>query len=228
MTFIKAFVIMYAFSVGHKACGKAENRGVAQLVARCVRDAKVVGSNPVASTKSSRITLVVRLLFYSAACDGIRGWEPFCGSKTLFLAVFGIQRRLTEKAAIDNCRAGRAAKGANPERSCFAIPSLRFLRLDQKQPYHVGGTAAFLFRGMRRDSRVGAVLREQNALPNGGWITVKLTAKDDVDNVGAGRAAKGANPGRSCFAIPSLRFLRLDQSSRIALVVRLLFYSFPT
>ena len=29
---------------------KKPNRGVAQLVARCVRDAKVVGSNPVAST----------------------------------------------------------------------------------------------------------------------------------------------------------------------------------
>ena len=41
---------------------------------------------------------------------------------------------------------------------------------------------------------MGAVLWEQNALPYGGWITVKLTAKDDVDNVGAGRAAKGANP----------------------------------
>ena len=33
-----------------------ENRGVAQLVARCVRDAKVVGSNPVASTKKPRNT----------------------------------------------------------------------------------------------------------------------------------------------------------------------------
>ena len=33
-------------------------------------------------------------------------------------------------------------------------------------------------------------LREQNALPYGGWITVKLTAKDDVDNVGAGRVTR--------------------------------------
>ena len=41
---------------------------------------------------------------------------------------------------------------------------------------------------------MGAVLREQNALPYGGWITANLTAKDDVNNVGAGRAAKGANP----------------------------------
>ena len=82
--------------------------------------------------------------------------------------------------------------------------------------------------GIERDSRVGAVLREQNALPSGGWITVKLTAKDDVDNVGAGRAAKGANPGRSCFTIPSLRFLRLDQKdSEICLTtVSLLFLRF--
>ena len=41
-----------------------------------------------------------------------------------------------------------------------------------------------------------AVLREKNALPYGGWIMVKLTAKDDVDNVGAGRAAKGESPVR--------------------------------
>ena len=87
------------------------------MVARCVRDAKVVGSNPVASTKNSRITLVMRLF------------------------------------------------------------------LD--------------FYSLRRDSRVGAVLREQNALPYEAWITKKLTAKDDVNNVGAGRAAKGAIPTTS-------------------------------
>ena len=45
----------------------------------------------------------------------------------------------------------------------------------------------------RRDSRVGAVLREKNALPYRGREKTKLTAKDDVNNVGAGRAAKGAN-----------------------------------
>ena len=37
-------------------------------------------------------------------------------------------------------------------------------------------------------------MREQNALPYEAWIMKNLTAKDDVDNVGAGRAAKGANP----------------------------------
>ena len=41
---------------------------------------------------------------------------------------------------------------------------------------------------------MGAVLREQNALPYGAGIIENLTAKDDVDNVGAGRAAKGAIP----------------------------------
>ena len=40
---------------------------------------------------------------------------------------------------------------------------------------------------------MGAVLREQNALPYENWIMVGLTAMPDVDNVGAGRAAKGAN-----------------------------------
>jgi hypothetical protein len=46
---------------------------------------------------------------------------------------------------------------------------------------------------------VGAVLREQNALPYKAWIMKNLTAKDDVDNVGAVRAAKGANPVASTF-----------------------------
>ena len=47
---------------------------------------------------------------------------------------------------------------------------------------------------MQRGLRVGAVLREQNALPKTAWETGDLTAKPDVDNVGAGRAAKGASP----------------------------------
>ena len=33
-----------------------------------------------------------------------------------------------------------------------------------------------------------------NALPCGARIKTSLLAKDDVNNVGAGRAAKGANP----------------------------------
>ena len=45
-----------------------------------------------------------------------------------------------------------------------------------------------------RDLRVGAVLREQNALPYEVWITINLTAKEAIDNCRAGRAAKGANP----------------------------------
>ena len=36
-----------------------------------------------------------------------------------------------------------------------------------------------------------------SALPYGGWKTVRLTAKDDIDNVGAGRAAKGATLGKA-------------------------------
>ena len=40
--------------------------------------------------------------------------------------------------------------------------------------------------------RVGAVLREQNALPTRLSIALYLTAKDAIDNGGAGRAAKSA------------------------------------
>ena len=52
----------------------------------------------------------------------------------------------------------------------------------------------YVLPSFEEDSRVGAVLREQNALPYENRITKNLLAKDDVDNVGAGRAAKGANP----------------------------------
>ena len=44
---------------------------------------------------------------------------------------------------------------------------------------------------------MGAVLREQNALPCDIWITMNLTAKAAIDNGGAGRAAKGATPTTS-------------------------------
>ena len=55
---------------------------------------------------------------------------------------------------------------------------------------------------------MGAVLREQNALPYEAWIMKNLTAKDDVDNVGAGRAAKGANPS-ACAKKTETKFCRL-------------------
>ena len=45
LTFRERFVIIVAFFY--------RRRGVAQLVARSVRDAEVVGSNPVASTKNT-------------------------------------------------------------------------------------------------------------------------------------------------------------------------------
>ena len=58
MTFIYNFVIMYKLS---------KNRGVAQLVARSVRDAEVVGSIPVASTKKYGETLRLHCIFLSSA-----------------------------------------------------------------------------------------------------------------------------------------------------------------
>ena len=57
---------------------------------------------------------------------------------------------------------------------------------------------------LEEDLRVGAVLREQNALPCNTWKKENLTAKTDVDNVGAGRAAKGANP-LLCANVKSLQ-----------------------
>ena len=70
-----------------------------------------------------------------------------------------------------------AAKGANP--------SLRAKNTGRITPSRI-----FLIPRIERDSRGGAVLREQNALPCEGWITACMKAKDDVDNVGAGRVAR--------------------------------------
>ena len=100
---------------------------------------------------------------------------------------------------------------------------MRFESLSLRQKYgnDSGYSHIFLFMGIERDSRVGAVLREQNALPYGAWLTYNLTAKDDVDNVGAGRAAKGANHfalarliGCSCEKCPSAGVLLFTKPKR--------------
>ena len=75
--------------------------------------------------------------------------------------------------------------------------------------------AFFAVCDIGQNSRVGAILREQNALPYEAWTTANPLAKNDVNNVGAGRAAKGAIPGRSFLAIPSLRSLRPHQNEAI-------------
>ena len=70
------------------------------------------------------------------------------------------------------------------------------------RPHHKKGNLirGFLFcclTNIRQKLRVGAVLREQNALPCESCATNYWLAKDAIDNGGAGRAAKGAIPGRS-------------------------------
>ena len=62
-----------------------ENRGVAQLVARCVRDAKVVGSNPVASTKTAVSPMVLRLFLILRLATGFEGGSRFVGAKRFAL-----------------------------------------------------------------------------------------------------------------------------------------------
>ena len=64
---------------------------------------------------------------------------------------------------------------------------------------------------------MGAVLRGQNALPYKAWETCDLTAKTDVNNVGAGRAAKGASP------VASTKNPRMEFPSSDFLIVALLF-----
>ena len=70
-------------------------------------------------------------------------------------------------------------------------------------------------------------MREQNALPYGGWITVNLTAKAAIVNCRAGRAAKGATLGRSFFAIPSpysFHLLHSKDNEMIPKIISFLLY----
>ena len=86
---------------------------------------------------------------------------------------------------------------AHDSKSCYAGMYTRVqipFSAPQKRDKHCLISFLFVIMYIERDLRVGAVLREQNALPCGRKTTRMLTAKDDVDNVGAGRAAKGANP----------------------------------
>ena len=78
--------------------------------------------------------------------------------------------------------------------SCGQPCGFESLRPHQKMRYPKRGISFFRYARIRRDSRVGAVLRQQNALPYDAWVKIDLLAKDDVNNVGAGRTAKGENP----------------------------------
>ncbi len=100
-----------------------------------------------------RKTIRLFFLSYTESEEGFEGGSRFAGAKR-FARFVCLSKDFTAKSTIDNCRAGRAAKGANPS-------SCAIKRKDEKQ---------FVFSFYRipnpkRDSRVGAVLREQNALP---------------------------------------------------------------
>ena len=64
----------------------------------------------------------------------------------------------------------------------------------KKLPNYVSFGSFFCVLWIWTDLRVGAVLREQNALPCEARKQALSSAKDDVNNVGAGRVAKSANP----------------------------------
>ena len=73
----------------------------------------------------------------------------------------------------------------------------------------------FIYRFLEQDLRVGAILREQNALPKKVPFSSYLTTKTTIGNCRAGRAAKGANP----VVLPFLflfvyRFLEQDLNPR--------------
>ena len=86
---------------------------------------------------------------------------------------------------------------AHDSKSCDAgmYPRVQIpLSAPQKGIYHQVYPFLFDSNVNERDLRVGAILRKQNALPYEAWPKNNTLAKDDVNNIGAGRAAKGENP----------------------------------
>ena len=98
----------------HKTYTEYLFRGVAQLVARMVRDHEVVGSNPVASTTETRADFLSALVFVflwtptGFEGGGASGSERFAHYMFVYIEVL---RKLNSPVG---CSPGRAAKGANP------------------------------------------------------------------------------------------------------------------
>ena len=100
-------------------------RGIAQLVARLVRDEEAVGSNPAAPTEKDRYTFVCRSFSISAA-----GFErnPGCGSQRLFRPLGGPHILLAAAPTTPPCfRRGRRSSSlqlvtaASHSCTCFFI-----------------------------------------------------------------------------------------------------------
>ena len=110
-----------------------KRRGVAQLVARCVRDAKVVGSNPVASTKNpycprgSMDFLIIRL------ATGFEGGSRFAGAKRF------ARKRLKNKKARRQRRQLKIAERGAPLKA-------QIRRLDQKSILPKGWYGFFILK----------------------------------------------------------------------------------
>ena len=96
-----------------------------------VRDHKVVGSNPVASTINRRITSVVRLFIYRLSISGFEGRQ----AKLCFAQVCGLYCRLDSNRLL--LSTVRAAQGANPVAYC---------EFKSRKAYAFGTTASTIYR----------------------------------------------------------------------------------
>ena len=99
-----------------------KNATVAQSVEQLIRNQQVAGSSPASSSKKIQSTFVGCIFLSSAGLDGVEGGSYFARAK-----YFALQTKTPfhskAKAAIDNGRAGRAAKGASPASSSKKIQS---------------------------------------------------------------------------------------------------------
>ena len=96
---------------------------MAQSVEQLIRNQQVAGSSPASSSKKIAYPFRIGYFFIIMQnLDGREGGSYFAGAK--YFAFRALVRLYpTAKAAIDNCRAGRAAKSASPASSSKKIQS---------------------------------------------------------------------------------------------------------
>ena len=90
------------------------------------------GFDPRRLDQNSRITIGGTAVFDSTACDGERGWEPFCGSKTLCLTKLGLWKTWRQRTTLITSERGAPLKAQIPSprpKIADSLPTIRYFLL---------------------------------------------------------------------------------------------------
>ena len=86
------------------------------------------GFDPRRLDQNSRITIGGTAVFDSTACDGERGWEPFCGSKTLCLTKLGLWKTWRQRTTLITSERGAPLKAQSRRLDQNPVKIKRFSR----------------------------------------------------------------------------------------------------